>query len=141
MSTQVVGRELAPGAFNLFSLGFCMAGVTTLISSADRYRWRTIGVATGVLLVQFVMKGFGVAAERLAWMKQLTLFTPYEPLKWVNLEAHHPGQGWALLLTDSQGSQMAWGPLAHNAILLGIGLAAYGVAAFIFTRRDLPPPL
>src|SRR5690606_22518939 len=92
MATQVSARELAPAAFNLFALGFCMAGVATLISSWDRYRWRTIGLATGVLVVQFVAKGFAVADPSLAWLKRWTLFTAYEPLKWVSLEARRPGQ-------------------------------------------------
>jgi ABC-2 type transport system permease protein len=98
-------------------------------------------VATGVLLVQFAMKGFGAAAEKLAWMKRLSLFTLYDPVKWVNLEAHYPGQGWAWALSGAQREFGPWGPLAHNAVLLGIGLAAYTAAAIVFLRRDLPAPL
>jgi ABC-2 type transport system permease protein len=141
MSSQVDARDLAPGAFNLFALGFCMAGISTLVSSCDRYRWRTIGVATGVLLVQYVMKGFAITAASLGWMSQLTLFTPYEPLKWVSLEARRAGQGWAWLHTDAQGRFLEWGPLANNAVLLGIGLTAYLAATVVFNRRDLPAPL
>jgi ABC-2 type transport system permease protein len=141
MSTQVAGRDLAPAAVNLFALGFCMAGIATLVSSCDRYRWRTIGVATGALLVQYVMKGFGVTAESLAWMQRWTLFTPYEPLKWVSLEARRAGHGWTWIHTDAQGRFLEWGPLANHAVLLGIGLAAYATAALIFNRRDLPAPL
>jgi ABC-2 type transport system permease protein len=141
MSSQVDARDLAPAAFNLFALGFCMAGIATLVSSCDRYRWRTIGVATGVLLVQYVMKGFAITAASLGWMSQLTLFTPYEPLKWVSLEARRAGQGWAWLHTDAQGRFLEWGPLANNAVLLGIGLTAYLAATVVFNRRDLPAPL
>jgi ABC-2 type transport system permease protein len=141
MSTQVQARELAPAAFNLFSLGFCMAGVATLVSACDRYRWRTIGVATGILVVQFIVKGFAFSAESLAWMKRWTFFTPYEPLKWVALETRHPGRGWSFLLTNAQGQFLEWGPMAHNSVLLGLGLAAYIAACIIFLRRDLPAPL
>lgn len=141
MSTQVTPRELAPAAFNLFALAFCMAGIATLLSSWDRYRWRTIGLASGVLVVQFVTKGFAVADESLAWMKRGTIFTPYEPLKWVSLEARQPGRGWSWMVTDPDGQFFEWGPLANHAILLALGLAAYGIAALIFQRRDLPAPL
>ena len=37
------------GAFNLFCLGVAVAGFSTLVSSLDRYRWRTIGIVVAAL--------------------------------------------------------------------------------------------
>jgi ABC-2 type transport system permease protein len=141
MSTQVAASDIAPAAFNLFALGFCMTGVVTLVSAWDRYRWRTVGVSTGILVVQFMMKGFGAAAESLAWLKRFTFFTPYEPLKWVSYEAQESGRGWAFVLTDADGQFMSWGPLAHNTLLFCIGLIGLIAAGVVFNRRDLPAPL
>jgi hypothetical protein len=40
------------------------------------------------------------------------------------------------------GDAEAWALLArYDAILLGVGLAAYVAGAVIFSRRDLPAPL
>jgi ABC-2 type transport system permease protein len=141
MSSQVSARELAPAAFNLFSLGVCMAGIAAFFSSWDRYRWRTIGLTAGLLLVQLVIKGFAFSAPSLAWMKRWSLFTPYEPLRWIALEARERGQGWAFMAENAKTGLVEWGPSAHNAVLLGIGAATFTAAAIIFNRRDLPAPL
>jgi ABC-2 type transport system permease protein len=140
MSSQVSASDLAPATFNLFSLGVCMAGLATLLSSWDRYRWRTIGLATGLLLVELVVKGFAFATPKLAWMKPLSFFTPYEPLKWIALEARR-GEGWAFVAADPKTGVLEWGPSANHAALLGVGAAAFIAAAIIFSRRDLPAPL
>jgi ABC-2 type transport system permease protein len=140
MSSQVAASDLAPAAFNLFSLGVCIAGLATLLSSWDRYRWRTIGLATGLVFVELVVKGLAFATPKLAWLKPFSFFAPYEPLKWIALEARH-GQGWAFVAADPKTGLMEWGPSANNAALLGIGAAALIVGAIIFSRRDLPAPL
>jgi ABC-2 type transport system permease protein len=44
LADKVDVTKLAPAVFNLFSYGVCLAGLTTLMSSWDVYRWRTIGV-------------------------------------------------------------------------------------------------
>jgi ABC-2 type transport system permease protein len=140
MSSQVAAEDLAPAAFNLFALGVCMAGIATFFSSWDRYRWRTIGLTTGLLLVQLVIKGVAFAAPSLAWLKRCSFFTPYEPLKWIALEARR-GEGWALTVADPKTGLWEWGPAAHNGLLLTIGAAGFLAAAIIFSRRDLPAPL
>src|SRR5688572_31600626 len=40
-----------PAAANLAALAFFMAGFTTMLSSFDRYRWRTIGLSAGFYVV------------------------------------------------------------------------------------------
>jgi ABC-2 type transport system permease protein len=137
----VDAQVFIPAAFNLFSLGFCIAGLATLMSSWDRYRWRTVGLVAGVCVVQYIMKGFAVATERLWWLKRLTFFTAYEPQVFVGLAVDQPERAWSVLLLDDQGKWMDLGPLGYNLILLGIGLASYVAATVIFCRRDLPAPL
>jgi len=69
LSTVELEQDLSawlflPGAVNLFAMAFCMTGVTTLLSSWDRNRWRTIWLAVGA-------PG--------AWLKYLSFLTTFEP--------------------------------------------------------------
>jgi ABC-2 type transport system permease protein len=141
MSDLIDAGVFAPAAFNLFSLGFCVAGLATLLSSCDRYRWRTVGLAAGVCVVQYIVKGLAMAAEDLRWLKRFTFFTAYEPQVFVAAAAEHPERAWSLLLLDDHGRWADLGPLGYHLILLAIGLVSYGAAAAVFCRRDLPAPL
>lgn len=140
MSQVVQARQMVPAAFNLFSLGFCIAGMATVMSSWDRYRWRTIGIVVGVYVVELVIKGLAVSTEPLNWLRHLTFFTAYEPQAFVAIAVEFPDSTWAFWLTN-HGPWTGLGPMGYNAILLGIGLACYLIAFTIFCRRDLPAPL
>lgn len=141
MKELVVPQDVAPGAFNLFALGVCMAGIATLASSFDRYRWRTIGVATGVIVFQYVLKGVALADASVAWLGRFTFFTAFEPLRFVAWEAGQSGEGWTFVRGDRLSQFSEWGPMAYSSVLLAIGVVAYLVAGLIFSRRDLPAPL
>jgi ABC-2 type transport system permease protein len=113
-----------PAAANLAGLAFFMAGFTTMLSAFDRYRWRTIGLAAGFYVVSLILKLIARMApgwERLIYASFLGAF---EPLLFVN----HPDDGWRLALE-------------YLAVLVGLGLAGYVVAAIVFCRRDLPAPI
>ena len=113
-----------PAAANLAGLAFFMAGFTTLLSAFDRYRWRTIGLASGFYVVSLILKLIARMApgwERLIYASFLGAF---EPLLFVN----HPHDGWRLAAE-------------YIGLQVGLGLAAYLVAAIVFCRRDLPAPL
>ncbi len=134
-----------PAVLNLFCLGAAVAGVSTLASSLDRYRWRTIGIVASLYVVSLIFKIVGLAFERFAWLKSLSLFTAYEPQRYIALAVRQPEHAWSFLLVDSVGDMqehfLELGPLSYNAILLGVALASYLVAGIVFHRRDLPAPL
>jgi ABC-2 type transport system permease protein len=109
---------------NLFALAFFLGGVTTLISAPDRHRWRTIGIAGGFCIVEMVIEAVGLMVDRLAWLKYLTFYSAYKPPRLVA----HPDQALEMAAL-------------HCGLLLGVGLAGYLAAGFIFQRRDLPAPL
>jgi ABC-2 type transport system permease protein len=75
------------------------------------------------------------------WLQRLSLFTAYEPQKFISIAVHDPQNAWALALYDSQGRFLEPGALGYNLILLAIGAACYVAAAIVFTKRDLPAPL
>jgi ABC-2 type transport system permease protein len=130
-----------PGAANLFSLGVALAGFSAMVSAFDRYRWRTIGIVVTAYVISLVLKLLGQAIIEVRWLQRLSLFTAYEPQKFISIAVHEPEHAWSLALYDSQGRFLEPGPLGYNLILLGVGLACYAAAAVVFHRRDLPAPL
>ncbi|HTN74792.1 MAG TPA: ABC transporter permease subunit [Pirellulaceae bacterium] len=145
MREKVDPVTLLPGAVNLFSLGFFIAGLSTLVSACDRYRWRAIGIVVGIYIIQLVMKAVGVGVKEWQWLGYFTFFTAYEPQLLVDVTVKHPAEAWNLLrtTTDTNGKHLlaALGPLGFDAILVSLGLTAYVAAAVRFCTRDLPPPL
>ncbi len=124
LGEEVSWRPFLPGALNLFAMMFFLAGVSTMVSSTDNFRWRTIGVMGAFYVVQLVFKVIGRLVERFSWLLYLTFGTACEPQ--------------ALVIDFDQAWTLS---LKYDGVLIGIGLACYVVAAIIFCRRDLPAPL
>ena len=76
-----------------------LAGFTSLVSSWDRYRWRTTGIVAGIYVLQLIIKIVGLATDRLAWMLKTTFFTAYEPERFVSIAYHSPVQAWSIFFT------------------------------------------
>ena len=74
-------------------------------------------------------------------MQALTLFTAYEPQKFISIAVHDPAHTWSLTLRNSEGAFRELGPLGYNLILLAVGGMSYLAAGVVFHRRDLPAPL
>jgi len=111
-----------PGVFNLATMTFCLAGLTALLSSWDRVRWRTIWLAGGLFVVSFAVKMVARLWEKGDWMKYLSFLTAFEPQQ-------------LILIHNDATRGLAW---QYDGILLAIGLAGYAAAAVVFTRRDIP---
>lgn len=141
MRERVNTDNIFPGAFNLGCLGFCLAGISTLVSAFDRYRWRTIGLVVGFYVLQMVCKILGMAIKEVGWLRQFTIFTPYEPQKFIAAAVHTPQDAWSVALFDSAGNFLEPGPLGYNLILLILGAVCYAAAGLVFHKRDLPAPL
>jgi ABC-2 type transport system permease protein len=141
MSQLVTPEAFLPAALNYASLGTFLTGLTTLLSSWDRYRWRTIGLAVAVYVVQTIFELVGLAVAGMEWMRRLTFFTAYDPIAFVGRSVQVPGAAWALLRFDEQHRWVDLGPVGYDLILVGLGLAGIAAAAIIFCRRDLPAPV
>jgi ABC-2 type transport system permease protein len=134
-------ENFVPGAVNLFCLGVALAGFSTLVSACDRYRWRTIGIVVACYVVHLVLKILGQAIPEVSWMQALSLFTAFEPQKFIAIAASDPASAWSLTRYTPQGDFLELGPLGYNLILLAVGLVSYIAAGIVFHRRDLPAPL
>jgi ABC-2 type transport system permease protein len=141
MSEKADPRHLLPATVNLFSLGVFLAGLATLMSSWDRYRWRTIGIVSGFFVVQMIVKIVALSANHLHWLIYLTFLGAYEPLQLTSLSLYEPQQLWTFALTGDQGEWTGAGPVACNLTLLFLGMLSYAGSLFVFCRRDLPAPL
>jgi ABC-2 type transport system permease protein len=115
--------------------------LTTLLSSLDRYRWRTIGLVVGFYIIQMTIKIVGLAADHLAWLRNCSFFSAYEPARVVSVAMASPESAWSVVLRDPSGVWVGWGPMGYSLLLIALGAAAYLVATLVFQRRDLPAPL
>jgi len=130
---ETINRNLfLQPAFNLFAVTLFMAGVSTLVSSWDQYRWRVVGILVGFYVAGMLLQVIGRSVPDVDWVLYLTFLASYEPQAMVAAIVSDPVHGWADSFAMS---------LRFNGILLGLGLAAYALAAAIFCHRDLPAPL
>ncbi|QEG41578.1 ABC transporter permease subunit [Roseimaritima ulvae] len=138
MSERVDAGCFAASIVSLFAFGFFLLGLSTLMSSWDRYRWRTIGVVIAFYVLQTVMFTLSKAAEPLAWLERFTFQTLYRPQQLTMMTLKEDGPGvWRLLPVEGE----LWGPMMYPLILVLLGSAAFAAAIWIFRRRDLPAPL
>jgi len=115
--------DYLPGVVNMVTMTFCLTGLTTLLSSWDNNRWRTIWLSGGLFVVSLIVKLIARLWEPGDWLKYLSFLTAFEPQNLILLG----NRGWPLALE-------------YNGTLLAVGLLSYAAAAVIFTYRDIPVP-
>jgi ABC-2 type transport system permease protein len=142
MRSQVEPQSFAPAAVNLFCFGLCFAGGASLLSACDRFRWRTIGIALALFVLQAIAKVVGVLKQDtlFAGLKYISALTAYEPSRLVEIAVHQPEHTWALTMPTAN-SGWTIGPVGYDLVLAALGIVCYIAAAVVFAKRDLPAPL
>ncbi len=114
-----------------------------VIAVANYYGYREfpIGLAVGFYVVETILELVGLAVEGLQWIKTLTFFSAYEPIRFVSEALRYPAGRWAWFIVDDVGAWNGLGPLGLDAVLIGLGAIGIIAATLIFCRRDLPAPL
>ena len=140
LSDHVDANDMIPPALNLIGLGIFFGGFTTLMSAWDQYRWRTIAIAAGFLVVQMLLRVMSLSMEDVDWLAYTTIFSLYEPEVLVAYAATNPDGVWSFLFERSEG-EWHLGGLGYFGLLSGAGLAGFVGAMVIFCRRDLPAPV
>ncbi len=135
LEEQIDPRVFVPPAMNLFAITAFLAGATTMISAATDVRSRTIGVIGGFYAVSMIMKIIGRLVPDWHWLSYASFFTPFEPQVLAS-QSVEPWEVWT-----ERADTWVLGGLGYDGVLIGLGLAAYLVAAVVFCRRDLPAPL
>lgn len=139
---QVVDKWLfAPICINYFAVGFLVAGVGTLFSSWDRYRWRTIGLTAAFYVLSMLAEILGQSVEEWQLLKQLSIFSAYEPVKQAVSMNKLGDVQWALLDRTPSGEINGLGAMGASILLISLGCVAFAVAARIFSRRNVPAPI
>jgi ABC-2 type transport system permease protein len=141
ISTYVRQTPFWVAPANYACLGVFLLGLSTAMSSADRYRWRTIGIVVGVYVVQSVIELTGMAIERCRWMLHFTFFSAYEPVAFITETVRDPQSPWRFWARESFGRLPDLGPMGCNLTLLSLGTLGLLAAGAIFSRRDIPAPL
>jgi ABC-2 type transport system permease protein len=114
-----------PGLANVALLLFALSGLTLCLSAAGRFRWRVLGMAVMVALVQFLVNLIGQLWDPAAPLRPYTVFYYYQPQP-------------LMLQADWYDHRDVW---LHMGVLAAVGTVGYALALAIFCRRDLPAPL
>jgi len=114
-----------PGLLNVFLLVFAVSGLTMWLSSAGRFRWRVLGLAVILGLLQFLVNLIGQLWDPAKPFRPFTVFYYYQPQPMM-LETswYQHGDVWLRL-----------------GVLAAVGTIGYGMALWTFCKRDLPAPL
>jgi ABC-2 type transport system permease protein len=122
--------DFGPGLLLVGGLIFAVSGYTMALSASGRFRWRVLGLAVFVTLIQFLVNLLGQMWDFVEPLRPLTVFYYYQPQQLIL------GSGWEAWTVPVYGWRVP-----HLAVLAAVGMVGYGVALWIFTRRDLPAPL
>ena len=140
LADRVDANMFTSSSVNLFAFGLFILSLATLMSALDRYRWRTIGVVVGVYVVQLLIFLLAKATPSTAWCGSFTFFSLYRPSGIVHELMRDPEVAWRLTHTKTAFWTTNLGPLGISLALLGMALACFTAAAWVFQRRDLPAP-
>lgn len=140
MRTVVDARMFGPGILNLGCFAVFFAGLSSLLSSLDRYGWRALGLAAATWFVLALVHIASMATPSLSWLGWGTVFSLYEPELHVQVAEKGMSPDWSLMITVPPGNRLKWSPWVANLTLLAGGLFLAWIGQRAFERRDLPAP-
>lgn len=124
-----------PGLWNVGALVFAVSGYTLWLSAAGRFRYRVMGAAVFITLLQFLINVVGQLWDAVGVLRPFTVFYYYQPQQIIL--SHR----WSVDLGQVWNSGHPLCSLNVLAVLLALGIVGYALALWTFTRRDLPAPL
>jgi len=124
---EIDGSAQFPALFNLMGLMFALSGLTMLLSSAGRSRWKVIGYGILLGLLMFIVNVLGQLWDSAAFLRPISVYYYYQPQK--------------IMLRSEWTTSVAGSAAPVVGVLFAAGAAGYLGAWRIFTRRDLPAPL
>jgi ABC-2 type transport system permease protein len=113
---------------------FAISGLTLWLSASGRFRWRVLGLAVFVMLLQFLVNVIGQLDDSFSWMRPLTIFYYFRPQEMVL------GKAGLITLREWYGGQSLV-EIPGIIVLYVAGTVGYLMALITFTRRDIPAPL
>jgi ABC-2 type transport system permease protein len=126
--------KFGPALWIVGGLIFAVCGYTMWLSAAGRFRWRVLGLAVFLTLVQFLVNVLGQMWDQAEWLRPFTIFYYYQPQQIIQTG------NWCVTLSEwNGGSPLVRLPMP--VVLYGVGLIGYLMALRTLVRRDLPAPL
>jgi ABC-2 type transport system permease protein len=122
-ATQIDPAPFGLGLSYAAALVFAVSGYTMWLSACGRYRWRVLGTAVLLTLLQFLVNLIGQLWDAVEPLRPITVFYYYRPQQ--------------IILTGLWSA----GIVRDLVVLVCVGAAGYGLALWTFCRRDLPAPL
>jgi hypothetical protein len=105
-----------------------MLGLATATSAVFRTRTAAVAAVIVFYVVNLAMMILARTSDAAAWLQNVTVFSSYEPTKLTIGMSRDAAAHWP----------MFW---QYNAVLVGLGVALWLLAATLFCRRDVPAPL
>ena len=131
---RIEPARFGPGLVLVGGMIFAVSGATMWLSARGRYRWRVMGFAVLLVLVQFIVNLVGQMWDQASWLRPFSLFYYFQPQQ-VILR-----RDWCVTLAEwNHGVPLCRLPMP--VVLYGVGLCGYLLALWSFRRRDLPAPL
>ncbi len=131
---RIDAARFGSGLTIIGGLIFAVSGATMCLSALGRYRWRVMGLAVLLALVQFIMNLVGQMWDQANWIRPLSIFYYFQPQQ-VILR-----RDWCVTLSEWNHGAPLW-RVPMPLVLYGVGLVGYLLALWTFRRRDLPAPL
>lgn len=141
MITEVNPIAFLPGVIQLLGLGFFFAGLTSMLSAMDRYRWRTLGLVAAFYFINAGLKLLGLSSEKWSWVTNISIFGFFSPAGAIERASKDWTSVFHLSSTNAEGMIKGSGNLAECVIMFGLGAIFFAIGLRIFERRDLPAPV
>jgi ABC-2 type transport system permease protein len=132
---QLNPAAFGPGLWNVAALVFAVSGYTLWLSAAGRFRWKVMGLAVFITLLQFLVNVVGQLWDAVDVLRPFTVFYYYQPQQIIL------GHRWSVDLGAVWNNGHPLFALNVLAVLATVGVIGYGMALWTFSRRDLPAPL
>lgn len=144
MAEHVDARVLIAPSCQLFAFGFFVFCLSVMLSSFDRYRWRTLGIVIGVYIVQLLVLLLSRATTSMEWLGYFTFLSAYRPDSTVHFARYSWWDAWLLIVPTAR-QTTSWpstlGPLGLTTVLAALGLLFLAGAAWRLRTRDIPAPI
>jgi ABC-2 type transport system permease protein len=132
---QTHPAAFGPALLAVAALMFAVSGYTMWLSALGRFRWRVLGSAVFLTLIQFLINLVGQMWEEVfGWLRPFTVFYYFQAQPIVL------GRGGNVDLSVwNHGQPLIQLPGA--LVLLAVGVLGYSLTLWTLSRRDLPAPL